>query len=333
MLYALSVVCASVLFVSTAPASVRVGAPTIPVPEAVSCFGVSTCAIVYYALPAPAIPASPIDGIIVRWTVRGAGDFRLFRASGDPASGFVRVSETARRSAIALDRETSFPARTPIRAGQYIGLVMYNTARIALRVTPGSVTYGWAPRPPIGQLAKPQGRSGDQRFAFNADIVYDRDGDGHGDFDGNLGDDHCPTDPATIGACGLPPIPPQPPELPSPGPPDQSPPAPQPNTPPLGGGGTAPPLVQPLAFSSRPRVVRGQRLRFALSGAASVTVRITRRARYGYRLVRQFRRAVSAGDTTILLRTATGRRLPRGHYRVTVRAGSIAARWVAFRVQ
>jgi hypothetical protein len=103
--------------------------------------------------------ASPVDGLIVRWNLRGAqgGPLRLrvLRPSGPDA--YTAVGTSGAVTGTAADLET-FPTSLPVKAGDTIGLDVVEGVEVGVTPNPASV---------IGAI---DFKAPGAEFAFNAEI-------------------------------------------------------------------------------------------------------------------------------------------------------------------
>lgn len=276
------------------------------------CSNVPTCTVIQTRLPAPAQVTAPHDGVVVRWSVRGAGWLRAFVARYVPGRGAVQTALSGRGVGRGLSTPTSFPTRLRIRRGDRVGIMLEGREPMigALPDVPGSSADYFGRKlglTPVG----PDSTGFPWQFAYDATIEPDRDGDGYGD----ESQDRCPSDRTTAGAC--------------------RPAAPAPDT-------IAPAFVgRPKIAPRRMRGTRSTRLTAVLTERATLTLQAHRmkpgRVRGGRCVTRsapsrgrRCRRAVSAGRLThparaganvfVLRPRIAGRRLRSGLYRITLRA-------------
>jgi hypothetical protein len=268
------------------------------------CSEVGGCAGIHYVLPERAT-AAPIDGVIVRWRVRGTGAMRRFVARYVAYDTVRRKGTSAAGEGVPGDAVSTFPTRLPIRAGEHAGIMLENGASISARQNDGAYLDVFVPPPSATEPTSAQGDFLDQpvEVAYNADIEPDADQDGYGDETQDL----CPTSATTALPC---------PALP----------APTRDT-------TAPHLLgRPRAIAFGPS--RGAVVRFNLSEAGVAHLTLLRRAagrrtggrclprrRRGKRCVRYFEvgsvsRAARAGANRIPIRRQGGRPLGPGRYRL-----------------
>jgi len=142
----------------------------------------------YYA----GTPTSPVDGILVSFTIRKAppiaGDanspmhVRVIRPSGSQWSGLGASSpEVVPSTAAGLE---TFPARLPIRTGDYLG-VEANGSFGDLRIVEtnpfiGQIAINSPPLPADGTPVN-QGGGGSLKVSLRGRVEADADGDGFGD--------------------------------------------------------------------------------------------------------------------------------------------------------
>jgi hypothetical protein len=300
-----------VLVVSAAPAqaAVTIGSnlsgPFDPVANG-HCTEVDGCAGIHYVLPERAT-AAPIDGVIVRWRVRGTGVMRLFVARYVSYDTVRRKDTSAPGEGTPGEAVSTFPTRLPIRAGEHTGIMLENGASISARPDNGAYLDVFVPPPSATEPTSAQGDFLDQpvEVAYNADIEPDADQDGYGDET----QDQCPTSATTALPCPAVPTPAQ--------------------------DTTAPRLLgRPRATAFGP--TRGAVLRFNLSEAGVAHLTLLRRAagrrtggrclarrRRGQRCVRYLEvgslsRGARAGANRIPIRRQEGKRLVPGRYRLRI---------------
>lgn len=302
---------ALVLVLSAAPAqaAVTIGSnlsgPFDPIANG-HCTEINGCAGIHYVLPERAT-AAPIDGVIVRWRVRGAGPMRLFVARYVSYDTVRRKDTSAPGEGASVESVSTFPTRLPIRAGEHAGIMLENGASISARPNDGAYLDVFVPPPSATEPTSAQGDFLDQpvEVAYNADVEPDADQDGYGDETQDL----CPTSATTALPC---------PVLPSP----------TQDT-------TAPRLLgRPRATAFGP--TRGAVVRFNVSEAGIAHLTLLRRAagrraggrclprrRRGKRCVHYLEtgslsRATRAGSNRIPIRRQEGRPLAPGRYRLRI---------------
>ena len=270
------------------------------------CVEVDSCAGIHYVLPERAT-ASPIDGVVVRWRVRGTGAMRLFVARYVAYDTVRRKGTSAAGEAVLGAALSTFPTGLPIRAGEHAGIMLENGASISARQDDGAYLDVFVPPPSATEPTSAQGDFLDQpvEVAYNADIEPDADQDGYGDETQDL----CPTSALTALPC---------PALPEPT-----------------RDTTAPQLLgRPRATSFGP--ARGAIARFKVSEAGVAHLTLLRRApgrrtgrrclprgRRGKRCVRYLRvgslsRAARAGLNRIPVRRPGRTPLVPGRYRLQI---------------
>jgi hypothetical protein len=146
------------------------------------CTEVDGCAGIHYVLPERAT-AAPIDGVIVRWRVRGTGVMRLFVARYVSYDTVRRKGTSAPGEGTPGEAVSTFPTRLPIRAGEHTGIMLENGASISARPDNGAYLDVFVPPPSATEPTSAQGDFLDQpvEVAYNADIEPDADQDGYGD--------------------------------------------------------------------------------------------------------------------------------------------------------
>ncbi|MGH2958633.1 MAG: hypothetical protein ACRDKE_03445 [Solirubrobacterales bacterium] len=152
--------------------------------------------------------AAPFDGVIVRWRVRAASSFTSKLAvvrfeSSSGAGDQYRVKRYGEPvaltySAARRNKVETFPARVPIFAGEYIG-VLQGGLLSAVGTGAQTAEVHMDAQPP-GVIAHQPDPPTNTEIAYSADIEPDADRDGYGD----ITQDSCPTDGAVQLACTLP---------------------------------------------------------------------------------------------------------------------------------
>jgi hypothetical protein len=284
---------------AAAPASVKVGPSMTALDDASgTCQSTGDCAYVHDSLPDPPFEdRSPVDGVIVRWSVKGYGWFQIFPAvyAADNDAKITRRKASTVRYAGSTAAVTEFPARTLIKRRDAIGLIVHQGSTISYNLGfTDNVFDAFIPAPAAGETRQTDSyndRKG--RVGFQAVIERDADGDGYGD----ESQDGCPGDGTTVGPCGGPPQPPEPPEAETPAPPTPVPPVPAPPPPPPAPADTTAPV-----FRAKPKVLierRAVRFRVDLSEPATVHIGIRRR---GSRRLTSFQRPAAAGKNGLRVR-------------------------------
>jgi hypothetical protein len=126
---------------------------------------------------------SPIDGVIVRWRVRGnttGAEFAL-RVLRRNADGTFTGRSTSTPTPIVAGSENSTPTGLPIQQGEYIGLDFVGLSGVEVRSV-ASTQYGfWRPRLGDGESRAPVIGGMELAILYNADVEPDADCDGFGD--------------------------------------------------------------------------------------------------------------------------------------------------------
>ena len=170
-----------------AGAAVTIG-PSLSTPHTTtfSCGVVGGCT---YSQGTPAY-TSPMNGVVVRWAVRGGSGPLTLRVitgnTGGPAS------ET--RTPPSFDEE-SFPARLKIAMGDRIGVDLPNgfVSNIGVRQPTGPAIDSWGPALGNPETRPPTSSFIDRELLLNATIEADADADGFGDET----QDSCPSSAST----------------------------------------------------------------------------------------------------------------------------------------
>jgi hypothetical protein len=184
---------------SASPAAVTIGGEVTGGGTAFSCPSGNSCtfAQVQASTVGPVQQIhSPIDGVITRWRVVGAGSLSLQVLTND---GGTMAAATA-TSAPATDL-TGQPnaTRLPIAAGQIVGVAMPDTDADAIGAITGAnrgLFRFWQPTVEDSDQTAVSGVA-DTSLKVNADVEPDMDGDGFGDET----QDDCSTDAFTQGPC------------------------------------------------------------------------------------------------------------------------------------
>jgi len=177
---------------TSSPGAVTLGSDLAQTPDfSESCFPHISCTFANTTLPGRQL-ASPIDGVVVRWRVRGtntvAGGMRLkvMRPTGTAFTGVgTGPTQTIGINDVALVTHV-FPANQPIAAGDLVALdldgdTFANNFVVHYSTPPaGTIEQAWTP-----SLLDGQTRASDTSFAnellFNADVEPDCDLDTLGD--------------------------------------------------------------------------------------------------------------------------------------------------------
>jgi hypothetical protein len=263
-----------------------------------------TCMYVQTAIGG-ASTATTAPGVIVRWRVlnNSGGPYRIEVVTPNPATsgGSTRGYHVLGRSPIEnvpapaivhTYQATSFPARVPIPAGAYVGLVVPDGWHGAFQPSPGQSTYSVDNSPPEG-VDLVTGATHDGAFEYDADIEPDLDGDGYGD----LTQDSCPASAAAHeGPCPA-------------GPPAVGGPGTNPIAPPKPKGAAAPKItalsVKPQSFLAKPlggapaKGRFGTKVKLKLSAAATVTLAIETKQGHRSKLVTKLTRREPAGASQV----------------------------------
>jgi hypothetical protein len=288
-----------------AHAAVRIGSDLRSIPDRARC-SVPSCATGRYAViqtnvPAPARPNSPYQGVITKWSVRGAGPLRLFVARYGPDDVAMGLAMTSVRTGLGPTKVATFATRLPIARGDFVGLNLASPAsNVGMRSGVASASFDSFADGVGSSWTHSTAADVNWELGYNAIVEPDRDGDGYGDET----QDRCPGNRNTTGPC----------------PPTATVPAPARDV-------TAPAFLDHPRMTPR-RVRRGAAaLRVTLSEAAAITVRVYRGIRRrGHRtrfiFVKRVAFAGAVGRNALPL-LAHGRKRP-GRYRITVRATDAA---------
>jgi IPT/TIG domain len=141
-------------------ANVMVGNPLLPgsYSDIVGCPREKSCTFANLALPpAAGWSRSPVEGAIVRWTLRGVSGgsgyaIRVLRPAGQEL-GYPKlagVGTSAPVVASAWGADESFETVLPVKVGDLIGLNLPSGGRIGMMETPGSSHGYFAPALPDG---------------------------------------------------------------------------------------------------------------------------------------------------------------------------------------
>ena len=190
-LLAVAVGACSAAFPAASGAAVTVGEST-----AANGGGTRTCStnnleVCTWVIPTAPGPqyASPVDGVITSWRVRGDSKDRQFalRVLHDNGDGTWTGAGTSEAQQVVPPGENTFATRLPIRAGEYIGINipgrMTIPPYIETRSSAGARADVFNPVPlGDGETRAPfVGDPTDTLFLCNATVEPDCDGDGLGD--------------------------------------------------------------------------------------------------------------------------------------------------------
>jgi hypothetical protein len=142
------------------------------------------CTLANTDLPAPNRAASPIDGVVVGWSVKpGNGGFdvrpRVIRGQGIVVDGNA--------ASITAAGKQDFPARLSIKTGDIVGLdvlhppMLPSTAQVTATTGGGSPFEQWNDPPDQGDMGSPSMTNSTTEVLVNAVVEPDVDGDGYGD--------------------------------------------------------------------------------------------------------------------------------------------------------
>jgi len=269
------------------------------------------------ASPAPCLPsclyvqtaldgvstATSSPGVIVRWRVLNgsSGAYRIHVLTDNPGGSggafhayhVLSTSETGNVTAptnSVFSKISSFPTRTPIPAGAYVGLAVPGGTVPGFQASPGGQAKYSRTEAPFPGITSVGGESHDGAILYDADIEPDIDSDGYGD----ITQDSCPTAatvhegpcPASAGGAGTAPI--------------ASRPASRVQLPRIGSL-----AVKPKSFRAKPlgRVAAGgksgTKVKLTLSSAATVTLAIEARQGRRFRVVTRLIKKAAAGRTSV----------------------------------
>jgi hypothetical protein len=133
------------------------------------------CSLVNLAVTQPgARVLSPVNGVILRWSVIGAitgGEYhlRIANREGTGTFEFVSTSPGVQSSATAGVQTFSLATPIPIASGQGIGLELSADASLGFAPNIGSVGL-WEPTPPSGVAEEFDGLGPEEVAGFNAEI-------------------------------------------------------------------------------------------------------------------------------------------------------------------
>jgi RTX calcium-binding nonapeptide repeat (4 copies) len=144
--------------------------------------GDGNCTVVQTALPGRPV-VSPIDGVVVRFRVKGASSsapvrLRVVRPGAGGAFVGGAAEEVPGRSCPEI---CVIDSRLPIRAGDHVGIDAPAGTTAGIHFAPGANLAAWSPF-----LASDETRAANDNYAgfellMNADIEADADADGYGD--------------------------------------------------------------------------------------------------------------------------------------------------------
>jgi hypothetical protein len=157
------------------------------------------------ASQAPGGTRAGIDGVIVSWSIKTGASSVTHSIAPLVVRGIEAVAEGSRETLPAAAGVYSYPAQIPVRAGDELGVNLYeveNTAMPPVLRNPasGAELAFWYPRLLIGDSRAPI--TSESELLMNATIEPDADHDGYGDET----QDQCPTVTGT-GACPVRPVP------------------------------------------------------------------------------------------------------------------------------
>jgi len=158
-----------------------------------------TCVIMQRSLP-ERLTASPIDGLVTRFRIRGGGGTARVRIVRPGPSGFTFVSATPYATGSGGGGITEYPVQIPIRRGDFVALDAAPGAQASFRALSGATAEYFEPSPPDGATASPTASLMGNEFLYNADVEPDEDGDGFGDDT----QDGCRGNGTTTGECPAP---------------------------------------------------------------------------------------------------------------------------------
>jgi hypothetical protein len=317
---ALAAIAALLLVPAASPAATVFGSRLNHDPTTRGCTDTVACTLMSFIVPTdpngdPDQNGSPVSGVITKFRVRAfavdqpgtvtlrVGDVSRPNAM-DTSTAIATVTATGPTVPIPVipDPETpirEFDARVPVKQGQHLGLDPSATVNAVYASSGDKFTYSFEPPLVEGQGAR--GSSGvTEELLVRATVEPDADGDGFGDET----QDQCPTQASTQGPCAAPP----PPKLTVAGAA-------------VSGGRISYTLSRDAAVSlSLARQVAGRRVK----GRCVKPTRANRR-RKACRRYTPFKATFGtapgvAGANSLPLPKHNGRRLPRGSYRLTIRA-------------
>jgi hypothetical protein len=253
--------------------------------------------------------ATTAPGVIVRWRVlnQQPGPYRIEVVTTNTATtgGVFRGYHVLERSAVQnvaaapavanTYQASSFPARVPIPAGAYVGLVVPENWLPALAPSPGGEATFSLDNAPAEGVTAVTGETHNGTVEYDADIEPDIDGDGYGD----VTQDSCPTAAAVHEG----PCPAGPPAFGGGGGGGETKLSPHPVTPPRISGLK----VTPRSFRVKPLGAApakghfGATVKFKLAAAATVTLAIETKHGHRFQVVTKLTKKAPAGAAKIAL--------------------------------
>jgi hypothetical protein len=112
------------------------------------------CTFSHFALPAGSLPASPVNGAIVSWSLKGASvtpgfAIRVLSRSGTSITGIA----TSTRQTPAGPGLQTFTTALPIKQGQLLGVDIPEGGQFGLAAVPGTTLVEVSPNLPDGGTA------------------------------------------------------------------------------------------------------------------------------------------------------------------------------------
>jgi IPT/TIG domain/PASTA domain len=135
-----------------------------------TCTNTGGCTIAYKALASGRLPASPVDGVITSWSIKGASAsagyaLRVLGGSGVNLTG-IATSSLATSTGPGLQ---TFATALPIKQGQLIGFDIPQNAQFGLAAVPGDITLETHPLLPNGTTVA-FGEFPGEEVAFSAQV-------------------------------------------------------------------------------------------------------------------------------------------------------------------
>jgi hypothetical protein len=199
---ALALAACALAIPARAESAVTIGEDTTPTPPpeigwACSRHSGNTCTFVQSAHPTRSF-TSPLDGVIVRWRIRGDSrdtQFRL-RVLKDNGGDSFTGRGTSEPQTVIPGVENVFATRLAVKQGEYIGMDLPGGDPLPILArtpaVPGTQLSVWLP-----PLADGETREGDtyinHALLYNADVEPDCDADGFGDETQDPDTSSCPT--------------------------------------------------------------------------------------------------------------------------------------------
>jgi IPT/TIG domain/PASTA domain len=166
-----AVVCGAVLALasSASAAIVNLGAPLSTTFGPGLCSTAGGCTISQFSLGGSSLPSSPVDGVILNWSIKGAGAtpgyaIRVLNRSG---LTFTGAGTSAPQTPAGAGIET-FATNLPIKKGQYLGVNLPFGGAIGVAATPGAI-YAYA-APAFADGASGTAVESVGEVAFNAQV-------------------------------------------------------------------------------------------------------------------------------------------------------------------